>query len=118
MNISGSSLVSELESTLKSVEHLQEARFAAVVALARATAQEIDDKINAAADWSGSDDPDARPPSGPSDRMLSAYHRLLAELRVTPEALARIPGREEGEQLDELDIFAASERPTIAEDVL
>lgn len=113
-------LVARLDATLAAVDHLGEPRFAAVVALARATAEQIDEKITALAEWVP--DPDAageqRPPSGPSDRLIAAYHRLLTELRVTPEALAKIPGREESEQLDELDIFAASERPQLAEDVL
>lgn len=113
-------LVAQLKATLAAVEHLNEPRFAAVVALAMAAADQIDAKIEAVEDWIP--DPDAegeqKPPAGPSDRLLTTYHKLLAELRVTPESLARIPGREETEQADELDIFAASERPTLAEDVL
>lgn len=113
------SLVERLEATLAAVEHLQEPRFAAVVELARATADLIDAKIVAVEEWvPDPDDGDVKPPAPPSDRLLTAYHRLLSELRVTPEALARVPGREESEQADELDIFAAMERPKLAEDVL
>ncbi|WP_336819835.1 terminase small subunit [Gordonia sp. MMO-8] len=114
------SLLEQLNATIEAVEHLQEPRFAAVVALARSTADQIDSKIEAVVDWVPNPDAEGeqKPPSGPSDRLLTAYHKLLAELRVTPEALARIPGREESEQPDEFDIFAATERPKLAEDVL
>lgn len=113
-------LLEQLDSTLEAVEHLQEPRFAAVVALARSTADQIDEKLAAVYDWVPDPDKEGeqKPPSGPSDRLLTTYHKLLAELRVTPEALARIPGREESEQPDELDIFAATQRPKLAEDVL
>lgn len=120
MAVSTARLVEQLNATIDAVEHLSEPRFSAVIALARATADQIDAKIEQAEEWvpNPGAEVEQKPPAGPSDRLLSAYHRLLAELRVTPEALAKIPGRAESEQLDELDIFAASERPVIAEDVL
>ena len=113
-------LLERLDATLEAVEHLGEPRFAAVVALARSTADQIDEKLAAVYDWVPDPDREGeqKPPAGPSDRLLTTYHKLLAELRVTPEALARIPGREEAEQPDELDIFAATKRPVLAEGVL